>query len=191
MAKTIIKTFSGQLINKPVSEMSGENEIINSTVSSLKNKVIIMIDGLENQNYKGTMFEKLVNMSNENTVDGLYTKTETELLTNTDQTELTNYNKVIMTFCKPDLSSTNKNVEVMKHKVRGTQFIPMNIANDDSNLKYYLEDIFSTYAFSKKPDNLITGETTTKINTPDGEPLSQPYKPKTSSSLVSALVGTW
>lgn len=189
MGKILLNKLGTKIWNKP--DNYGLNDVIEQPLSTLNQKIIIMIDGingLSTPHYKGTLLEPLVHMSSEK--KGLYEKTDIQLSQDVNQGDLLRYNMINMTFCKPGLNNLNTNIEIAKHKAAGTQFIAMNLSNNDGNLKIYENDMFSTKAFKKKDPEIILNEKVITYTKPSGRPLSEPYKvPPGTSDIVAETLG--
>ncbi|MEE8479228.1 MAG: hypothetical protein V3S42_04385 [Candidatus Neomarinimicrobiota bacterium] len=121
-------------------------------ILNLRGKVIIICDQ-ETNNFRGTPFEELVNMSSGSPFLSEYRNYDVQYTHDPDG--LKEYNKKNMTLSMPDLSALNDNVPAQLHFAYGCQMVCMNYANFDSNMQFY-RDMFNgaRSAFVLKPDNL-------------------------------------
>ncbi len=121
-------------------------------ILNLRGKVIIICDQ-ETNNFRGTPFEELINMSSGSPFLSEYRNYDVQYTHDPDG--LKEYNKKNMTISMPDLSALNNNVPAQLHFSYGCQMVCMNYANFDSNMQFY-KNMFdeSRSAFVLKPDNL-------------------------------------
>ena len=130
----------------------GSKNIAREPIINLRNKIIIICDQ-ETNNFRGTDFEELVNMSSGSPFLSEYRNYDVQYTHDPDG--LKEYNKKNMTLSMPDLSALNNNLPCQLHFSYGCQMVCMNYANDDSNMAFY-SNMFNEArtAFVLKPDNL-------------------------------------
>jgi len=141
LAKAVKSVFKTRLLGtefgyegRPNSKGGGKN-LAREPILNLRNKVIIICDA-PNNNFRGTAFEELVNMSSGSPF----------------LEESRNYD---VQYSMPDLSSLNNNIPAQLHFSYGVQMVCMNYANNDSNMEFYRTKFNDARtAFVLKPDNL-------------------------------------
>ena len=158
LAKAVKSVFKTRLLGtefgyegRPNSKGGGKN-LAREPILNLRNKVIIICDA-PNNNFRGTAFEELVNMSSGSPF--LEESRNYDVQYTHDPDGLKEYNKKNMTLSMPDLSALNNNMPAQLHFSYGVQMVCMNYANNDSNMEFYrtkFNDARS--AFVLKPDNL-------------------------------------
>ena len=130
----------------------GEKNLATEPVINLRNKIIIICDQ-ESNNYRGTAFEELINMSSGSPFISEYRNYDVQYTHDPDG--LKEYNKKNITLSMPDLSALNNNPPAQLHFSYGCQMVCMNYANYDSNMAFY-QNMFNEArsAFVLKPDKL-------------------------------------
>ena len=150
--------FGGRLLppkygyeGRPNAQGGGVN-LAREPILNLRNKIIIICDQ-ETNNFRGTTFEELVNMSTGSPFIQILRNYDIQYTHDPDG--LKNYNKKNMTLSMPDLSALNTNVPAQLHLSYGCQMVCMNYANFDSNMAFY-RNMFneSRSAFILKPKDL-------------------------------------
>ena len=118
LAKAVKSAFKTRLLGtefgyegRPNSKGEGKN-LAREPILNLRNKVIIICDA-PNNNFRGTAFEELVNMSSGSPF--LEESRNYDVQYTHDPDGLKEYNKKNMTLSMPDLSSLNNNIPAQLH----------------------------------------------------------------------------
>jgi len=182
MAGIIKKSFEprGRLLDKKYSyEFLGENGVKNLGAEPICNflEKIIIIVNKSNSNVvlENTKLSEYVNMCSGEVFMRALNNHDVLYAPNIE--ELKEYNKKFMTFCMPDLSSNNKNINSGMAMSLGCQMVGMNFPNFDNNMEHYsyIFDKEGT-AFVLKPDELRP--TVNNLEKPTELPESYNYTPR-------------
>ena len=154
-----------------------------------KKKVIIIIEDPLN-NYKGTTFEALINMSGK-AKDGsgmpfVNINKNIDVIQTPDRKSMINENKKFIGITRPDFTKVRENPPSPIHHQLGNQMVMMNFSEIDVFLKQYIK-FFSDkgHAFRLKPNNLRYFET--KIPEPKQQDKKVSYAPRKMSMLGGVL----
>ena len=116
--------------------------IANIPILDLRKKVIIIIEDLNN-NYRGTPFEALVNMSGK-AKDGsgmpfvnIYKNIDVTQVY--DKKSMINENKKFIGITRPDFTKVKTNPPAAIHHQLGNQMVMMNFSEIDANLLQYIK----------------------------------------------------
>jgi hypothetical protein len=130
----------------------GSKNIAAEALTSFQNKIIIICDQ-ETNNFRGTAFEELVNMSTGSPFLSEYRNYDVQYTH--DPEGLKAYNKKNITLSMPDLSALNNNLPAQLHFSYGCQMVCMNYANNDSNMLFYANMFNEAQtSFVLKPESL-------------------------------------
>lgn len=175
LTKYVKKYFGSKLLDNQYGyEYYGKN-LGTVPLNTLMGKVIIICDNT-NQNFRGTEFEELVNMTSTSPFCKNLQNYDVQYTHNGD--ELTDFNKKNMSLSHPDLTSIPKNMPYVLHKSYGIQMICMNFQKPDNNLQGYIEFYNEAgYAFALKPKQLRYVPIVIKSPPPQNPELS--YAPRT------------
>jgi len=152
----------------------GGKNIATQPLLGFRGKVIIICDQLNN-NYRGTSFEELINISG----NSAYFKEQRNY--NVQYTyhpeSLEEFNKKNITLSMPDISALNDNVNAGLHFSYGCQMVCMSYQKMDDNMKHYLDKFNQAgTAFILKPEHLRYIPVTIPAPPPQNPQLS--YAPK-------------
>ena len=163
----------------------GKSIIANLPLLHLRRKVIVIIEDPLN-NYRGTQFEALVNMSGK-AKDGsgmpfvnIYkNKDVTQVY---DKKSMINENKKFIGITRPDFTNVKTNPSSSIHHQLGNQMVMMNFSEIDTFLMQYIK-FFSDVgtAFRLKPDHLRYFEKKIPVPKPQEKKLS--YGPRRMNTL--------
>jgi hypothetical protein len=119
---------------------------------TFKNKVILIVDKINNAYLENKEFYEYVNMTSNSVF--MRTYTYYNIVNNPDTTELSNYNKLNMTIVFPDESYSPSNPNGILCRNYGCQMVAMRYQLPDNFLKEN-NDFFNGagYAFSLKPSD--------------------------------------
>lgn len=172
MTSSIVKHLGDKLLGTAYGRegRDGKGNITRLPLLDLKNKVIIMVDNASN-NFRGTEFEDLVNLSS-GTPFLRYYRNYNVVYTH-DTQEIIDYNRKNMTLSMPDYSAKNKNCPSDLHHTYGVQMCCMCLSNNDGKLESYLDNFNKQgTAFILKPKNLRFVPLTIKKPPPQDPKLS-------------------
>jgi len=152
----------------------GSKNLAREPIINLRRKIIIICDQ-ETNNFRGTAFEELINMSSGSPFLSEYRNYDVQYTHDPDG--LKEYNKKNLTLSMPDLSALNNNPPAQLHFSYGCQMVCMNYANNDSNMAFYT-NMFdeARTSFVLKPDNLRYKVVTTNAPTPANPQVSYEAK---------------
>jgi len=190
MATVMNRIFSGMFLSQKYGydgkfNKSGKDIIANIPLLELKKKVIVIIEDPEN-NYRGTPFEALINMSGK-AKDGsgmpfvnIYNSIDVTQVY--DRKSMINENKKFIGITKPDFTKVKRNPPAAIHHQLGNQMVMMNFSELDANMLQYIK-FFSDKgtAFRLKPDHLRYFEK--KIAKPKPQDKKVGYGPRKMSML--------
>ena len=194
MATIMNKTFSGMFLPQKYGydgkfNKTGRDIIANIPILDLRRYVIIIIEDPLN-NYKGTKFEALVNMSGK-AKDGsgmpfVNINKNIDVIQTPDRKSMINENKKFIGITRPDFTKVRENPPSPIHHQLGNQMVMMNFSEIDVFLKQYIK-FFSDkgHAFRLKPNNLRYFET--KIPEPKQQDKKVSYAPRKMSMLGGVL----
>ena len=190
MSTIMNKIFSGMFLpqkygydgkfNKP-----GKDIIANIPILDLQRKVIIIIEDPLN-NYRGTPFEALVNMSGK-AKDGsgmpfVNINKSIDVIQTPDRKSMINENKKFIGITRPDFTKVRENPPGAIHHQLGNQMVMMNFSEIDAFLMQYIKFFSDTgSAFRLKPNHLRYFET--KIAKPKKQEKKLSYGPRKMSML--------
>ena len=136
--------------------------INNTNLSLLKNKIIIIVihDGNNNNDIEKSELGNYVDVYGSNMQLYRYS----ELKDNQMQTTLKRLSKTRLSYCMPNLETSNDNMNFLLPMSLGFQFVGMNFQNKDTYLDEYNDFFTSGYGtdnkshlgFIKKPDLLLS-----------------------------------
>ena len=130
----------------------GGKNIATQPLLNFKGKVIIICDQLNN-NYRGTSFEELINISGNSAYFKEQRNYNVQYTYNPESLE--SFNKKNITLSMPDLSALNDNVNAALHFSYGCQMVCMSYQKMDDNMEYYLDKFNQAgSAFILKPKQL-------------------------------------
>lgn len=194
MATIMNKTFSGMFLPQKYGydgkfNKTGKDIIANIPILDLQKKVIIIIEDPLN-NYKGTTFEALINMSGK-AKDGsgmpfVNINKNIDVIQTPDRKSMINENKKFIGITRPDFTKVRENPPSPIHHQLGNQMVMMNFSEIDVFLEQYIK-FFSDkgHAFRLKPNNLRYFET--KIPEPKQQDKKLSYAPRKMSMLGGVL----
>tara|TARA_B100001063_G_scaffold154919_2_gene144522 strand:- start:766 stop:1959 length:1194 start_codon:yes stop_codon:yes gene_type:complete len=190
MAKVMNKAFTGMFLPQKYGydgkfNKEGKDIIANIPLLELRNKVIVIIEDPLN-NYRGTPFEALVNMSGK-AKDGsgmpfVNIHKNREVTQVYDKKSMINENKKFIGITRPDFTNVKTNPSAAIHHQLGNQMVMMNFSEIDAFLMQYIKffsDVGS--AFRLKPDHLRYFEK--KIPAPPPQEKKLSYAPRKMSAL--------
>ena len=190
MASVLTKSFSGMFLNQKYGydgkfNKEGRDIIANIPILDLKRKVIIIVEDPLN-NYRGTPFEALVNMSGK-AKDGsgmpfVNIHKNREVTQVYDKKSMINENKKFIGITRPDFTNIKTNPSSAIHHQLGNQMVMMNFSEIDAFLMQYIKffsDVGS--AFRLKPDHLRYFEK--KIPAPPPQEKKLSYGPRKMNTL--------
>ncbi len=190
MTSVLTKAFSGYFLSQKYGydgkyTVDGRDIIANIPILDLRRKVIIIVEDLNN-NYRGTPFEALVNMSGK-AKDGsgmpfvnIYKNIDVTQVY--DKKSMINENKKFIGITRPDFTKVKINPPAAIHHQLGNQMVMMNFSEIDANLLQYIKFFSdSGTAFRLKPDHLRYFEK--KIAKPKQQEKKLSYGPRKMSML--------
>jgi hypothetical protein len=163
MSSDMNKIFSGMFLPQKYGydgkfSKNGKDIIANIPILALQKKVIIIIDDPLN-NYRGTPFESLINMSGK-AKDGsgmpfVNINKNIDVIQTPDRESMINENKKFIGITRPDFTKVRENPPAAIHHQLGNQMVMMNFSEIDAFLLQYIK-FFSDKgsAFRLKPDHL-------------------------------------
>ena len=131
MADIIYNTLKNRMLGPKYSYENNGNNLGNIKLSELLGKIILSINK-ENSLFEDTKLNEYVNIASYSPL--LRCLTYDNIYNNNDITELTNYNKMCMTICIPNLSVSVDNYSSKLPMVYGCQFVAMCAQKND----YYM-----------------------------------------------------
>ena len=148
---------------------------------------ITIVVSKQNTTFMGTPFYEYVNMLSDSVTCNLLTADEVRYYNDTD--ELTNHNKIFMTFETPNLTYNPQSPNVIASQALGIQCVGMRYIYSSSSLNSFLiqnEDFFDSngYAFVLKPADLRYIPSTFPLPTP--LPSSYSFAPRSLSFAVGS-----
>ena len=190
MSTIMNKIFSGMFLQQKYGydgkfNKTGKDIIANIPILDLQRKVIIIIEDQLN-NYRGTPFEAIVNMSGK-AKDGsgmpfVNINKSIDVMQTPDMPTMINENKKFMGITRPDFTKKRKNPASAAHHQLGNQMVMMNFSVIDAFLMQYIKFFSDTgSAFRLKPNHLRYFET--KIPEPKKQEKKLSYGPRKMSML--------
>jgi len=155
------------------------NNLGNVKLISLKGKVIIIVDKINNDFIDNQNFYEFVNMTSNSMFMRALNYYDVKFTP--DMNELQEFNKKNMTICMPDKGITPDNPSALISRALGCQMTAMRYQSFDTNLQENIAFFDKTgYAFALKPENLRYKEITIE-ETPPNNPLLN-FQTRTTSS---------
>lgn len=190
MSTIMNKIFSGMFLPQKYGydgkfNKTGRDIIANIPILDLQRKVIIIIEDPLN-NYRGTPFEALVNMSGK-AKDGsgmpfVNINKSIDVIQTPDRKSMINENKKFIGITRPDFTKVRENPPGAIHHQLGNQMVMMNFSEIDAFLMQYIKFFSDTgSAFRLKPNHLRYFET--KIAKPKKQEKKLSYGPRKMSML--------
>ena len=158
LTKYVREAFPGKLLDATYGyegrsdAPGGGKNIANQPLLDFRGKVIIICDQLNN-NYRGTSFEELINLSGNSAYFKEQRNYNVQYTYHPESMEA--FNKKNVTLSMPDLSALNDNVNAELHFSYGVQMVCMSYQKMDDNMKHYLAKFNEAgTAFILKPEHL-------------------------------------
>lgn len=190
MATILNKSFAGMFLPQKFGydgkfNKDGKSIIANIPLLNLRRTVIVIIEDPLN-NYRGTPFEALVNMSGK-AKDGsgmpfVNIYKNKDVIQVYDKKSMINENKKFIGITRPDFTNVKTNPSSSIHHQLGNQMVMMNFSEIDTFLMQYIKffsDVGS--AFRLKPDHLRYFEKKIPVPKPQEKKLS--YGPRKMNTL--------
>jgi hypothetical protein len=174
---TILKSYDSIMLGKDFSYENSGHNLGNTPLLALRNKVIIIVDKINNAFLENDAFLEYVNLTSNSAF--MRTYDYYNLKNNPDTQELTEYNKRNMTIVLPDSGADPANPSGLLCRNYGCQMVAMRYQLVDNllieNAKFFDG---STYAFALKPYELRYHP----VTIPDPKPQNPAYSYATRSS---------
>ena len=158
LTKYVREAFPGKLLDATYGfegrsdAPGGGKNIAQQPLLDFRGKVIIVCDQLNN-NYRGTPFEELINISGNSAYFKEQRNYNVQYTYNPESME--SFNKKNITLSMPDISALNDNVNAALHMSYGVQMVCMSYQKMDDNMEHYLDKFNSAgTAFILKPKHL-------------------------------------
>ncbi len=175
----IFKQYDSYFLGPEYSFENNGNNIGDKKIMELSNKIIVIVDKINNAFMENTDFYEYVNL----TSNSMFMRALRyyDIKNTPDLVELQNYNKKNMSIAMPDKGSNPENMSAIVCREAGCQMIAMRYQTVDTNLQ---ENIMffdnAGYAFVLKPDRLRYFPTIIPNPTPQNPALS--YQTRTVQS---------
>jgi len=156
LANLIVKILSKKLLSPAYNYKRNENNLGNTILSELKQKVVIIVDE-SNKFFETTSLVEIINQTSHSSTMFLTKYTDVQYAPDVESLIIENRNNMRMVI--PELSASSTNNDALIALDYGCQFVAMSFQNLDNNMKNY-NDYFRTggYSFLLKEKNLLSVE---------------------------------